>query len=97
VLVIGGGNSAGQAAIYLAQHNCRVTIAIRRQDLTASSFIGARPATAWLGDSVLLDEDGFILTDRQLPGALSAESTRCCRSRHPRWVCSPPATFATAR
>ncbi len=130
VLVIGGGNSAGQAAIYLAQHNCRVTIAIRRQDLTASMshylierieadpkidlltgvevqaltgqdhlegatlthwasgrrqemactglfcFIGARPATAWLGDSVLLDEDGFILTDRQLPGALSAESTR---------------------
>src|SRR5271163_1965536 len=30
VLVIGGGNSAGQAAIYLAQSNCRVTIAIRR-------------------------------------------------------------------
>ena len=29
VLVIGGGNSAGQAAIYLAQNNSRVTIAIR--------------------------------------------------------------------
>jgi thioredoxin reductase (NADPH) len=121
VLVIGGGNSAGQAAIYLAQNNCRVTIAIRRQDLTQSMsqylierieadpkidlltgvevkaltgrdhlegatlthkatgrrqelactglfcFIGARPATAWLGESVLLDSDGFILTDRQLP------------------------------
>jgi thioredoxin reductase (NADPH) len=36
VLVIGGGNSAGQAAIYLAQNNCRVTIAIRRDDLTQS-------------------------------------------------------------
>jgi thioredoxin reductase (NADPH) len=34
VLVIGGGNSAGQAAIYLAQSNCGVTIAIRREDLT---------------------------------------------------------------
>jgi thioredoxin reductase (NADPH) len=34
VLVIGGGNSAGQAAIYLAQSNCAVTIAIRRPDLT---------------------------------------------------------------
>jgi thioredoxin reductase (NADPH) len=34
VLVIGGGNSAGQAAIYLAQSNCAVTIAIRREDLT---------------------------------------------------------------
>jgi thioredoxin reductase (NADPH) len=36
VLVIGGGNSAGQAAIYLAQNNCAVTIAIRRNDLTQS-------------------------------------------------------------
>ncbi len=34
VLVIGGGNSAGQAAIYLAQSNCAVTLAIRRDDLT---------------------------------------------------------------
>jgi thioredoxin reductase (NADPH) len=121
VLVIGGGNSAGQAAIYLGQSNCRVTIAIRREDLTQSMsqylierietdpnidlltgvevqglaggdrleevtlnhiatgrqqilpcaglfcFIGARPETAWLGDGVLLDRDGFVLTDRQLP------------------------------
>jgi thioredoxin reductase (NADPH) len=120
-LVIGGGNSAGQAAIYLGQHNCKVTIAIRRTDLAQSMsqylierieadpkidlitgvevqslageerlervtlnhmatgqqqtipcaglfcFIGARPATAWLGDGVLLDRDGFLLTDRQLP------------------------------
>jgi thioredoxin reductase (NADPH) len=36
VLVVGGGNSAGQAAIYLAQNNCGVTIAIRRDDLTQS-------------------------------------------------------------
>jgi thioredoxin reductase (NADPH) len=130
VLVIGGGNSAGQAAIYLAQNNCSVTIAIRRQDLAQSMsqylierieadpkidlmtgvevqalagrdhlegatlahkqtgreheiacaglfcFIGARPATAWLGDSVLLDGDGFILTDRQLPGPLGVEAAR---------------------
>jgi thioredoxin reductase (NADPH) len=128
VLVIGGGNSAGQAAIYLAQNNCRVTIAIRRDDLTQSMsqyliarieadpkidlitgvevqalagqdhlqqatlthrvtgrqqdiactglfcFIGARPATAWLADTVMLDGDGFILTDRQLPGQLNADT-----------------------
>jgi thioredoxin reductase (NADPH) len=121
VLIIGGGNSAGQAAIYLSQHNCSVTIAIRRGDLesTMSSyliqrirasagielvtgvevdvlagrdhlervtlrdrgtgatrelecsglfcFIGASPATSWLGPDVLLDEDGFVLTDRELP------------------------------
>jgi thioredoxin reductase (NADPH) len=126
VLVIGGGNSAGQAAIYLAQNNCRVTIAIRRSGLTETMsqylierieadpkinlitdvevqglageerlervtlehtatgqqqtiacsglfcFIGARPATAWLGDGVLLDEDGFVLTDRQLPAPATA-------------------------
>ncbi len=35
VLVIGGGNSAGQAAIHLGEHNCNVTIAIRRDDLVA--------------------------------------------------------------
>ncbi len=121
VLVVGGGNSAGQAAIYLAQHRCQVTLAIRRGDLTQSmsqylierieadpqvelvtgvevqalagqdhleqatlreiatgeqrtmscaalfSFIGALPATSWLGDEVLRDAHGFVLTDRQLP------------------------------
>ena len=35
VLVIGGGNSAGQAAIYLAQSNCAVTIAIRARGALA--------------------------------------------------------------
>jgi thioredoxin reductase (NADPH) len=124
VVVVGGGNSAGQAALYLAQGHCRVTIAIRRQDLTQTMsqylierieadpsielatgvevqrlagadrleqvtlkriatgeqqtlpcsglfcFIGALPATAWLGDSVVLDPDRFVLTDRQLPEEL---------------------------
>jgi thioredoxin reductase (NADPH) len=127
VMVIGGGNSAGQAAIYLSQSECGVKLAIRRQDLSQTMsqylierieadpnielltgvevkelaggerleqvtlervsggaretvgcaglfcFIGARPATGWLGDSVRLDPDGFILTDRQLSGALDVE------------------------
>jgi thioredoxin reductase (NADPH) len=125
VIIVGGGNSAGQAAIYLAQHNCSVKVAIRRPDLSQTMsqylierieddprievmtgvevkrlegaehleqialrhaatgelqelpcsglfcFIGASPATAWLGDDVVLDEDGFILTDRQLPVELN--------------------------
>jgi|HubBroStandDraft_2_1064218.scaffolds.fasta_scaffold00318_16 thioredoxin reductase (NADPH) len=129
VLVIGGGNSAGQAAIYLSQGKCGVTLAIRREDLTQTMsqylierieadsnielrtrvevtalsgrdrleqvtlsdtasgeasavacsglfcFIGARPATAWLGSSVLMDPDGFILTDRQLTGQLGADAS----------------------
>ncbi len=120
VIVVGGGNSAGQAALYLAQNNCAVTIAVRRDGLEQTMsrylierieieekiglmtnvevdalggedrleqvtlvdretrepqvlpcaglfcFIGARPETAWLSDSVELDEDGFVLTDRQL-------------------------------
>ena len=126
VLVVGGGNSAGQAAIHLGEHNCSVTIAIRRDDLTQSMsqylierivadpkinlltgvevqtlageahldgvtlrhtatgqeqaipcsglfcFIGAQPATGWLCDGVLLDQDGFVLTDRQLSGSIAA-------------------------
>jgi thioredoxin reductase (NADPH) len=139
VLVIGGGNSAGQAAIYLAQSNCRVTIAIRRAGLEQTMsqylierieadpnielissvevqrllgrdrleqvtlghretgaqqtiacsglfcFIGARPATAWLGQSVQLDRDGFVLTDRQLPESLAAGGAT-----------SPPLPFETS-
>ena len=34
VLVVGGGNSAGQAAIYLAQHLCHVSLVVRRDTLT---------------------------------------------------------------
>jgi thioredoxin reductase (NADPH) len=34
VIVVGGGNSAGQAAIYLAQQGSNVSIVIRRDDLT---------------------------------------------------------------
>ncbi len=34
VVVVGGGNSAGQAAIYMAQQRCKVRIAIRRDDLS---------------------------------------------------------------
>jgi thioredoxin reductase (NADPH) len=36
VVVIGGGNSAGQAAVYLAQRGCAVTVVIRGDDLAAS-------------------------------------------------------------
>ncbi len=124
VVVIGGGNSAGQAAIYLAQQGSPVTLAIRgdnlgkdmshylvdriesdpritvarttqvralageshlatvvlehtptgaRRTLACSGlfcFIGAEPATAWLGGEVALDADGFVLTDRSLPEAV---------------------------
>jgi thioredoxin reductase (NADPH) len=36
VVVVGGGNSAGQAAVFLAESGSRVTVVIRRSDLNAS-------------------------------------------------------------
>jgi thioredoxin reductase (NADPH) len=39
-------------------------------------FIGATPATGWLGTDVLLDGHGFILTDRQLPSSLAGATDR---------------------
>ena len=36
VVIVGGGNSAGQAAISLADHRCRVTVVVRGDDLAAS-------------------------------------------------------------
>jgi len=129
VIVVGGGNSAGQAAIYLAQQGSRVCIVIRRRALaetmsrylierieanphitvrsntqvrallgvthleqatvehtpTGTShtvpcaglfcFIGADPSTEWLGGALLLDDDGFVLTDRSLPASALADFT----------------------
>jgi thioredoxin reductase (NADPH) len=36
VVLVGGGNSAGQAAVFLAQHASKVHILVRRPDLSAS-------------------------------------------------------------
>ncbi|MEL7423945.1 MAG: FAD-dependent oxidoreductase [Bacteroidota bacterium] len=120
VYVVGGGNSAGQGAVYLSKFAKKVTILIRRPDLTSSMshylieqidqipnievvghtevikacggdhleslvlrnrqdestrevpssalfvFIGARPATEWLPDTLLMDNKSFLLTGRDL-------------------------------
>jgi thioredoxin reductase (NADPH) len=109
--VVGGGNSAGQAAIWLARGGALVTLLHRRANLSETMsdylihdleragvvvrggseiaslhghdseleaatlrdgerlalsylflFLGASPCTAWLGNTLALDEDGFILT-----------------------------------
>jgi thioredoxin reductase (NADPH) len=121
VAVVGGGNSAGQAAIFLAGKVEHVDLLIRRASLDATMsrylvdqvmahgridvhpftearevcgdddldgivvehtstgeprtlpvralfvFIGADPHTRWLRDVVALDDDGFVLTGRDLP------------------------------
>lgn len=118
VVVVGGGNSAGQAALFLADAGSPVTIIIRRPDLSVTmsrylidrieahprvevrpstsvtaldgdgflssvritgpggqatiasaalfSFIGADPSTEWLSGVTVVDERGFVLTDRSL-------------------------------
>jgi thioredoxin reductase (NADPH) len=127
-IVVGGGNSAGQAAIYMAQQSSPVSLVVRRRELTETMsqyliarieandrievlnhtevrglagekhleevtlednqsgarrsvpcqglfcFIGAVPATAWLGGCVALDRSGFVLTDRALPDSISKGS-----------------------
>ena len=111
VAVVGGGNSAGQAAVWLSRGGALVTLLHRRADLRETMsdylvrelerygvavrdrseiaalhgsdgrleavtlttgerlpfsflflFLGARPCTHWLGDTVARDPDGFILT-----------------------------------
>lgn len=115
VIVVGGANSAGQAAIHLSRTASEVVIVHRRDDLgermsrylvdrigrtpnisvrarTAVDavygdgrlsgvslrgpdgtvekldatgmfvFIGAQPRTAWLGDGIVTDEHGFVVT-----------------------------------
>lgn len=120
VYVIGGGNSAGQGAMYLSQFAQEVHILVRKENLEATMssylidqinatpnitvhgkrqvvevrgenklgkvcvenldsgdireedasavfvFIGAKPFTAWLGNGLLKNDKGFVITGRDL-------------------------------
>jgi thioredoxin reductase (NADPH) len=66
VLVIGGGNSAGQAAIYLSQGKCGVTLAIRRQDLTQTM-------SQYLIERIEADPDIELCTRVEVKGLAGAE------------------------
>ncbi len=135
VAVVGGGNSAGQAAVWLSRGGALVTLLHRRADLRETMsdyllreldrygvgvrdgseiaelhgsdgrleavtlttgerlpfsflflFLGARPCTGWLGDTVARDEHGFILTgagaqadhllETSVPGVFAAGDVR---------------------
>jgi thioredoxin reductase (NADPH) len=75
VVVVGGGNSAGQAAIFLSQGGCRVTLVIRGSDLekTMSRYlvqrIEADPHIAVrTGTTVVALEGGETLRALRLEG-----------------------------
>ena len=146
VFVLGGGNSAGQAAAHLANGGANVTVLVRGASLAATMsdylvreidaspnvtvrceteivdagtggqldklvlrdrardttttvaadalfvFIGARPHTDWLDGTVALDNNGFILTGRDL---IEADPTRWPLQRAPSWLeTSMPNVFA---
>ena len=147
IVVVGGGNSAGQASIYMAQQGCSVSLLVRRRELAETMsqylvtrieadpriellrhtevvglaggshlehvtiadnrsgerrvlacpavfcFIGATPATAWLGECLALDRSGFVLTDRSLPDDVVATSGFGTRDPLP-FETSVPGVFA---
>ena len=126
VVIVGGGNSAGQAAVHAARFARTVTIVVRRPDLSATMsdyliqeleynpritvrgntrvvdggaddtgqlawvtfedtvssehervdakglflLLGAQPECSWLPPEVLRDDNGFVLTGREVPQEL---------------------------
>ena len=127
VFVVGGANSAGQAAMYFSRYAERVTMLVRGDSLSASMsqylidqieatanievrnrtqveeavgsdrleglvlrsegsktervdasalfiFIGARPRTDWMGDTVARDEHGFVLSGLDAARSNGAEA-----------------------
>jgi thioredoxin reductase (NADPH) len=147
VAVVGGANSAGQAALFLADRGSHVELVVRGEDLATGMsqylvdrvlahpqittrtrsqvtalhgsssleaitmsaagehaglhrecrglfcFIGALPATEWL-TGVALDDDGFVLTDRDLtPDKLGATWELLGREPLP-FETSEPGVFA---
>lgn len=149
IIVVGGGNSAGQAAVFLAETARKVFMLVRGKELseTMSRYLiqrivenpgielhfqteivalagdshleritwlnrataeesvrdirhvfvmaGASPHTDWLRGCVALDEQGFILTGRDLDPILQSAPVKWPLSRPPQMLeTSLPAVFA---
>ena len=61
VVVVGGGNSAGQASIFLSENGCRVSVVIRRSDLSATM-------SRYLIDRIAADPHIEVLTETEVRG-----------------------------
>jgi thioredoxin reductase (NADPH) len=70
VAIVGGGNSAGQAAMFLAQHTSRVTLVVRERDLREhmSRYLIDRVTRAENIEVVLHTQVAEILGDERLEG-----------------------------
>ncbi len=149
IIVVGGGNSAGQAAVFLAETVGKVYMLVRGKELSATMsryliqrivenpaielhlqteivalaggshlegvtwlnratgdksahgirhifvMAGASPRTDWLRGCLALDEQGFILTGRDLDPILASASVKWPLSRPPQMLeTSLPAVYA---
>jgi len=82
VVIVGGGNSAGQAATWLADHEHPVTVVIRGEDLAASMSqylidrIGRHPAITVMYRSAVRDVDGTGRLERVVVEDLTTSTRR---------------------
>jgi thioredoxin reductase (NADPH) len=86
VTVVGGGNGAGQAALYLTSFGCDVTIAIRRPEIESgmSQYLVdrllANPKVTVLGGTELRRVDGeHVLESISLAGPAGEVREHACR------------------
>jgi thioredoxin reductase (NADPH) len=65
VVIVGGGNSAGQATLFLAEHAAKVTLVIRHHDLT-------RDMSRYLADRIERRPDIGVLRDTEVTELVGA-------------------------
>jgi thioredoxin reductase (NADPH) len=85
VTVIGGGNGAGQAALFLASCGCDVTVAIRRPEIESGMsqylvdrLLASPKVTVLGGTEVTRLEGGHVLESISLAGP-AGETEQACR------------------
>jgi thioredoxin reductase (NADPH) len=76
VVVVGGGNSAGQAAIYLGQSGCSVTLVIRGSDLE-------KDMSRYLTERIEADPSITLLTNTTVAGLDGDETLRAVHLNGP--------------
>jgi thioredoxin reductase (NADPH) len=76
VMVVGGGNSAGQAAIFLGQSGCAVTLVIRGPDLT-------KDMSRYLVERIEVDPQITLRTETTVEALDGDETLRAVRVKDP--------------